>query len=371
MIDLLNDKINDAKYQQEDRDWLGDPKAAKQLVDELEDCLPGYLEEFANTDVLCVGEAYDRRVIADCWQSAHEEGDLLRARLKEIRGQKKWIDQWTHHSQLIDELLDQAPEYLRGQDAIRRVAPHKIEWTGWPDRLAVGHAWLRAYNADVLGKGLADKISRLRGQRGEWLIMGPANNRLLKELQDRHRDFLLDHPSIECVYQDAVVFSPDTTGNSARGVAKLWWEVGAWLDETISEIRDQTACWATDWQDNAPLLGELLGQAPGYLDDCPEVTEVTAEGIESEWKTPRMTARRVARLWLEAHQDGAFEPDHRLLPYFAYDHLPEDLQEVSRPFARLAQKIAGRPGDDAEQTVALRKLLEAKDAAVRAEVTDG
>lgn len=56
----------------------------------------------------------------------------------------------------------------------------------------------------------------------------------------------------------------------------------------------------------------------------------------------------------------------RVLRFFAYDHLPERLQEVSRPFSELAQQIAHRVPNDAETTVALRKLLEAKDAAVRA-----
>lgn len=56
----------------------------------------------------------------------------------------------------------------------------------------------------------------------------------------------------------------------------------------------------------------------------------------------------------------------RLLPYFAYEHLPERLQEVSRPFSVLAHQVAGlQVADGAEQTTALRKLLEAKDCAVR------
>lgn len=54
-----------------------------------------------------------------------------------------------------------------------------------------------------------------------------------------------------------------------------------------------------------------------------------------------------------------------LLQFFAYGHLPPHLAEVSRPFRELAEKIADGP-TNAETTVALRKLLEAKDAAVRA-----
>lgn len=55
-----------------------------------------------------------------------------------------------------------------------------------------------------------------------------------------------------------------------------------------------------------------------------------------------------------------------VLQYFAYTHLPERLQAISKDFADLAQKTAERAPDSQETTVALRKLLEAKDAAVRA-----
>lgn len=55
-----------------------------------------------------------------------------------------------------------------------------------------------------------------------------------------------------------------------------------------------------------------------------------------------------------------------VLKFFSYAHLPEKLQAVSKPFADLAKEVAERAPDSQETTVALRKLLEAKDAAVRA-----
>lgn len=55
-----------------------------------------------------------------------------------------------------------------------------------------------------------------------------------------------------------------------------------------------------------------------------------------------------------------------VLKFFAYDHLPERLQEVSKPFCELAKQLAERAPENQETTVALRKLLESKDAAVRA-----
>ena len=54
--------------------------------------------------------------------------------------------------------------------------------------------------------------------------------------------------------------------------------------------------------------------------------------------------------------------------FFAFEHLPAHLQEVSRPFAELAAKILETLPRNPERTVALRKLLEAKDAAVRAKI---
>jgi hypothetical protein len=56
----------------------------------------------------------------------------------------------------------------------------------------------------------------------------------------------------------------------------------------------------------------------------------------------------------------------RTLQFFAYAHLPAHLQDVSRPFSALAEQIAGSLPANPERTVALRKLLEAKDCAVRA-----
>lgn len=59
----------------------------------------------------------------------------------------------------------------------------------------------------------------------------------------------------------------------------------------------------------------------------------------------------------------------KVLGFFGYDHLPLHLQQVSRPFSELALEVARRNQDDTETLVALRKLLEAKDAAVRASLS--
>ena len=56
------------------------------------------------------------------------------------------------------------------------------------------------------------------------------------------------------------------------------------------------------------------------------------------------------------------------MQFFAYSHLPEHLQAVSKPFGDLAQVIFETLPRNPERSVALRKLLEAKDAAVRAKL---
>lgn len=56
----------------------------------------------------------------------------------------------------------------------------------------------------------------------------------------------------------------------------------------------------------------------------------------------------------------------RLLQFFAYEHLPPHLQVVSKPFGDMARGLADSLPKNAESTTALRKLLEAKDCAVRA-----
>jgi hypothetical protein len=57
-----------------------------------------------------------------------------------------------------------------------------------------------------------------------------------------------------------------------------------------------------------------------------------------------------------------------LLQFFSYDHLPGRLAAISQPFGDLARQIVVLLPRNPERTVALRKLLEAKDCAVRASI---
>lgn len=55
-----------------------------------------------------------------------------------------------------------------------------------------------------------------------------------------------------------------------------------------------------------------------------------------------------------------------ILHFFHYAHLPPKLQETSKSFFILAKHIVDTVPHSPERTIALRKLLEGKDAAVRA-----
>lgn len=61
-------------------------------------------------------------------------------------------------------------------------------------------------------------------------------------------------------------------------------------------------------------------------------------------------------------------PVDHIMQFFACEHLPKELREVSQPFRDMATRIEMTLPRNPERTVALRKLLEAKDAAVRAMV---
>lgn len=58
-----------------------------------------------------------------------------------------------------------------------------------------------------------------------------------------------------------------------------------------------------------------------------------------------------------------------ILQYFTYAHLAEPLASISQPFCTLAHHLAATLPPSAETSAGLRKLLEAKDCAVRAALT--
>lgn len=54
-----------------------------------------------------------------------------------------------------------------------------------------------------------------------------------------------------------------------------------------------------------------------------------------------------------------------MLQFFKFEHLPPHLQEISEPFCSMAHALCAVLPRNPERTVTLRKLLEAKDCAIR------
>lgn len=84
------------------------------------------------------------------------------------------------------------------------------------------------------------------------------------------------------------------------------------------------------------------------------------------------TCRGEAAEWLSKYDESMILPlgngehkPHPLMRYFAYKHLPTILATVSVSFYNLACKMDEHLPDSDQKKVALQKLLEAKDAAVR------
>jgi hypothetical protein len=64
----------------------------------------------------------------------------------------------------------------------------------------------------------------------------------------------------------------------------------------------------------------------------------------------------------------ANEEKEPMLQFFEYAHLKDELKDVSAPFSKLAYLVASSLPRNPERSAALRKLLEAKDCAVRAKI---
>lgn len=58
------------------------------------------------------------------------------------------------------------------------------------------------------------------------------------------------------------------------------------------------------------------------------------------------------------------------MSFFDYKHLPEHLQQVSKPIGDLANRMNESLPNGAEKSAGLRKLLEAKDCFVRAKLEE-
>lgn len=111
------------------------------------------------------------------------------------------------------------------------------------------------------------------------------------------------------------------------------------------------------------VLGEAFGDTKREVFD--KLTEQFKDAAEIRIKTMEEKLANVDARQAQKHADSLKSRD-RMLQFFAYAHLPEHLKEASRPFCVLAERIVETLPSNPERTVALRKLLEAKDCAVRA-----
>ncbi len=91
-------------------------------------------------------------------------------------------------------------------------------------------------------------------------------------------------------------------------------------------------------------------------------TAIERAVVTSMLKSKRKT---MAIDYKDAADRGAAQSE-RMLRWFEYEQLPPHLQMISKPFGDLARQLCGVAGPCAERTAGLRKLLEAKDCAVRA-----
>lgn len=117
----------------------------------------------------------------------------------------------------------------------------------------------------------------------------------------------------------------------------------------LGEVRRLRAEIAALRKDLATML-----EAYSYGDDDVTWRACYSAGMNTPTDTPENTTVSDAL---------AAEP---MLQWFAFAHLPAHLQEASAPFHVLAWTLVGALPRNPERTVALRKLLEAKDCAVRA-----
>lgn len=105
--------------------------------------------------------------------------------------------------------------------------------------------------------------------------------------------------------------------------------------------------------------GNVLGEATG----------ATKDEVLKELERLAPNAHEVRIRSMEERLSGGVQqakPTDPMLQFFAYDHLPQQLRAVSEPFCHLATLVVETLPRNPERTVALRKLLEAKDCAVRA-----
>lgn len=80
---------------------------------------------------------------------------------------------------------------------------------------------------------------------------------------------------------------------------------------------------------------------------------------------PKINGQAIKKVVID---EAARIPQEHLLQFFEYGHLPAHMQDTSRLFHDLAHSLIASLPRNPERTMALRRLLEAKDCAVRAKI---
>jgi hypothetical protein len=116
------------------------------------------------------------------------------------------------------------------------------------------------------------------------------------------------------------------------------------------------------------VLGEAYGETKREVFDklSAEFNDAHEIRIKSQLEEMSVKVQEI-----DQRQEDAFIAQDRMLQFFVFRHLPPHLQDISRPFRDLAASIVNKLPSNPVRTVALRKLLEAKDCAVRALIYKG
>lgn len=104
--------------------------------------------------------------------------------------------------------------------------------------------------------------------------------------------------------------------------------------------------------------------SPAPAEPVPE--EATEPEAKASDAIPPAAPAEPKDLASEIATQTSYEEKDRMMRHFRFAHLPPHLQDVSHRFAALARWIVDSIPSSPERTVALRKVLEGKDCAVRA-----
>jgi len=173
----------------------------------------------------------------------------------------------------------------------------------------------------------------------------------------------------DCVIENVADVAGNPTGGSVEGIGlKIEWQNGplgrgedrkepngAFVETVISAAKQRL-----EYFERSKFACRENAAAIGHLDYAL---------MSLERRTRRREQQGTEGRHVEDNEPARHPAVAELLQFFTYAHLPLDLATASAPFCTLAQIVAAGPGG-AETTVALRKLLEAKDAAVRAVIAD-